>query len=302
MTSFMMLLLMQYVISTKAGLVNHVQGAANVTSQQLVQAGQAIRTGLNGFVEVLLTPGSFLRVGENSEVVLDGVELTDVAVRIVSGSAIVEAAEMKKETPIRVTTGNLRTELVETGIYRFSDGKATVLDGKLQTADSKIPYKKGWQVFYQDAYRAVKLTKIETTSLDVFSQNRSALIARVNASAYNSLVGTNAWSSFNIWLFSPVFGAFTYIPGTRYRSPYGYRYYGAYETAASRVGTGVGGYDSSSSGGQGNVSASSPSSAGGGIGGGGAGRTVQTPNSTEGMTRGEYIRGKAGTAPAPAPQ
>ena len=43
-------LMVQYVISVKAGLVNDVQGTANVSLMETVRAGHSIRTGRNGHV------------------------------------------------------------------------------------------------------------------------------------------------------------------------------------------------------------------------------------------------------------
>src|SRR5688572_15930318 len=104
MTSLMFMLMFQFVISTKAGLVNYVQGDANVKATQSVARGVPIKTGAEGFAEVLLNPGSFLRMGPNSEAVLEGIDLVDVSVRIVSGSAVIEAAGFTKETPLNITS------------------------------------------------------------------------------------------------------------------------------------------------------------------------------------------------------
>src|SRR5438874_2125543 len=130
MSVFIAALLLQYVVSVKAGLVNHVQGTANVASLETVRAGHSIKTGTDGYVEILLRPGSFLRLGENSEAILDDTDLASVKVTILNGPALVEASELNKEHPITVTTGNLTTKIMDDGIYRFEDGTATVLQGK----------------------------------------------------------------------------------------------------------------------------------------------------------------------------
>ena len=57
MQVFIAALLVQYVVSVKAGLVNHVQGTANVAAMQTVSAGRPIRTGSDGYVEILLAAG-----------------------------------------------------------------------------------------------------------------------------------------------------------------------------------------------------------------------------------------------------
>src|SRR5437763_13127356 len=103
MTAVALMVLMQlapntsFLVSTKAGLINYVQGAATVKAATSVPAGKPIGTGPGGAVEILLNPGSYLRMGENSQVVLDHVELTDTAVRIIQGSAVLEANGVDKD-------------------------------------------------------------------------------------------------------------------------------------------------------------------------------------------------------------
>jgi FecR-like protein len=273
------LLLMQYVVSVKAGLVNHVQGTVNVAEMEMARPGRPIVTGQDGYVEVLLTPGSFLRIGENSSVVLDGVQLESVSLHLVEGPAVIEVIEIDKKYPIKVTTGKLTVSVVAPGIYRFENGVATVIDGKLQTP-TKLAYEKGWQVFFQDNYRARKVGPVRVTSLDVFSQSRSQTIATANfnlASAINPSYGP---SYDPYWLYAPHIGFYTYIPHRNFHSPYGYLYYGVGggRAVVSRPGTPSSG---NSSGGTPSFPTSTPPSGntGGDSGGGGAAPpvTVSTP-------------------------
>src|SRR5262249_8774268 len=106
------LLMMQFVVSAKAGFVNYVDGTATVRRQQQVQVGVPVETQSGSHVELLLSPGSLLRIGENSVVVMDSVDLSNIAIRVVSGSAIVESATLNKDYPIHVTTEALRVSIV----------------------------------------------------------------------------------------------------------------------------------------------------------------------------------------------
>jgi FecR-like protein len=114
-------LIMQFIISAKAGLVNAVEGVANVRVNQQVNAGAPIQTGATGRVEVMLNPGSFLRLGENSEVVLDSVDLTDIQVRVVSGIAIIESSAVDKNNPIHVSNGDQTQSIASPGVYKFTE-------------------------------------------------------------------------------------------------------------------------------------------------------------------------------------
>ena len=135
MTRLILMLMMQaattqFLVSTKAGLVNYVQGSATV-KPATVPVGTTIGTGPGGAVELLLNPGSYLRMGENSKVVLDSVELYDIAVRILEGSMVIESNGFNKDLPLKVTFGDLKMDIIKDGIYLFADGKVVVVDGKL---------------------------------------------------------------------------------------------------------------------------------------------------------------------------
>jgi hypothetical protein len=275
MTSLAMLLMLQlgasqFFVSTKAGLVNYVQGDANVKPRYSLKEGEPVRTGSGSAAEILLNPGSYLRLGENSEVVLDRIELISVAVRVVSGTAIIEAAGFEQGSPLTVRSGDLEALIVDDGIYKFSDGKATVLTGKLQVAGRDYTYKKGWQV---SAVTAGKVDKTLPTDLEVWSRRRSELLASANSSMANTLRRTSspnmASSFFDVWLWAPSLGGFTFMPGYRYHSPYGYSYRNVYDIY-DRGNSSGSGSASNSSGGFPNAGSSGSSSGSGSASGGSA--------------------------------
>jgi hypothetical protein len=251
----------QFLVSTKAGIVNYVQGAANVKPATSVPAGKPITTGPGGAVEILLNPGSYLRMGENSEVLLERVELSDIVLRIVKGSAVIEASGVDKDLPLAVNSGKLEMQIIKDGIYLFADGKVVVVDGKVRDAGNNgLVYGKGYQISDDKGYRAQKV-KTFTTQLELWSQKRGEQIARANLNIANSLnQNRNIGSSFlDVWLWAPGYASFIYMPGGRYRSPYGYRYrmvgetyYGGGSRAASEStggGNNGGGFNSGNSGG-----------------------------------------------------
>jgi hypothetical protein len=275
-TTLLLALMMQYVVSTKAGLVNYVQGAANVKATQSVPMGFPIRTGPEGFAEILLNPGSFLRLGQNAEAVLDGIELVNVSVRLNSGTAVVEAAGFDKEAPLEVTNKDLKVKIIKDGVYSFSDGTVRIIEGQLQVDGKKTAYKKGWAVSATQAYKA---PKEELMTVELWSRNRSKLIATANENIINSLRRTSAPPSwFDVWLWDPSFGAFTFMPGYRYRSPYGYRYRSIQETyyTAGSSGSSTSNSAAGSSGGF-SGAASGGSSGGGAATGGGAPASISSP-------------------------
>jgi len=304
MTSMMLVLMMQvastqFLVSTKAGLVNYVKGPATVKAASIAPAGKTIMTGLGGAVEILLNPGSYLRMGENSKVVLDRVELYDIAVRVLEGSAVIEANGFNKDLPLHVTTSDLKMEIIKDGIYLFADGKVVVVDGKIRDASNGLTYGKGYQISDDQGYRAQKV-KTFTTGLELWSQQRDALIAQANLNVARSLQDTRnlpVGSLLDVWLWYPAYGSFIYMPGSGYRSPYGYSYYpaGQFYNGGGRNasnGFGGGGTQNPNAGASNN---SNNSSGGGGFsaGGGGGGDSRTAAANAPAVTAGAATAGRA---------
>src|SRR5437667_5312562 len=143
----------KYIVSAKAGVVNIVEGEATVTrakpfatpniliSGDELLTGDIVNTGPTGRAEVLLNPGSFLRLGEGSEFVFLFDSPTGNRIKLLRGSAIIEASAM--DDLIFVETPKAKLELVRVGLYRFnvpSDGKAEVAvsKGRVLVGDTTI--------------------------------------------------------------------------------------------------------------------------------------------------------------------
>jgi hypothetical protein len=231
-------LVMQFIISAHAGLVNYVDGQANVRVHDQVAAGIPIETSAGSRVEILLNPGSFLRLDQNTHAVLDSTDLTNIAIHVVSGNAIVETASVDRHFPISVTTGKLHTKIVAAGLYRFSGDTAGVLDGKLQVADSSRAVKKGKEVtaIGSDYQETPLVSGVAFDALDQWSAQRSAVLARANTLAYyRQTTGSYfpfGWSASSLgyigagsgWIYSPFLNGYTFIPQQSYMSYYGYSF------------------------------------------------------------------------------
>lgn len=276
MTSLILLTLLQSIISVEAGRVNEVVGQVNVPVNENVAEGASIRTGEDGYVEVLLNPGSFFRLGENSEAVLEETDLDRIRIRLHSGTGILEANELEAEFPITVLTGDLETTIRRNGLYRFADGQASVLEGELSVPGRDLAWEKGWSLRMDRVLRAAPNPDTGLMSgLDSWSAGRADLLARANTAAYRTalntehiLPGTSLGGRLgNSWIWVADFGSWTFFPTSRYRSPYGYRYYSTTDLvqfrsqresgvrssggSTSRPSTGSSGSDDSPSGGGG---------------------------------------------------
>src|SRR5262249_6909841 len=239
-------------------------------------------------------PGSYLRMGENSRVILDQVELYDIAARILEGSMIIAANGFSKETPLKVTTGDLKMEIIKDGIYLFAEGKVVVVDGRIRDAGNGLLYDKGYEISNDQGYRARKV-KTFTTALELWSQKRDAAISTANLNVSRSLrqvPNLPIGSLLDVWLWYPAFGSFIYMPGAHYRSPFGYRY-----QTAGEVPSYGGGFSSSSGGGgssSGLAGGSNSASSGGSGGGGGGGVPISSATPSASVPRGNDVPAHVG--------
>jgi hypothetical protein len=101
------------VISARSGLIHYVEGQVYVGDQLVetkfgvfpeVKENQQLKTE-EGRAEVLLTPGVFLRLGENSSFRMITNRLIDTRLEFLSGRAIVEAETSGRITPSRWLSG-----------------------------------------------------------------------------------------------------------------------------------------------------------------------------------------------------
>src|ERR1700682_2753424 len=95
----------QYMISAHSGVVQSVDGRAYLNGQPVqpkfgqfpdIKENEEFRTE-EGRAEILLTPGVFLRMGENSSIRMLSTRLTDTRVEVLSGSAMIESNEIPKD-------------------------------------------------------------------------------------------------------------------------------------------------------------------------------------------------------------
>src|SRR5579885_3374667 len=126
------------------GAVNYVEGSVSLDGRAItnssignadVDQGQVLATA-QGKAEMLLTPGIFLRLDDNSDVKMASNSLTNTQVQLQSGRALVEVDMIAPENRVTVVDNGYPTQLLKKGIYRFDanvpsvavyDGKAVVL-------------------------------------------------------------------------------------------------------------------------------------------------------------------------------
>lgn len=276
----------KYVVSAKAGVINVVEGEASVTharpfatpdmliSGDELLTGDTVKTGSRGRVEVLLNPGSYLRLGDASEFVFLFDTSGESKIKLLRGSAVVEASTM--DDLILVETPRAKFELARVGLYRFNvptDGKADVAVNKGRVLIGATTIKEGKRAVVEgDTAAIAKLTMQDADSLDDWSKSRAKALIAANSRLAGRTIGQTLGMSFmrNAWIYDPFCRCYTFLPfGGGFASPYGWDYsvcnpYWSYYSGP-RYNNG-GGY---SGGGNGNGHPSSGGGSGGGSGSGG---------------------------------
>lgn len=241
-----------YVISAKAGGVNFVEGTVNIARKvgrsgvllkgDTLEIGDKVSTGANGKAEILLNPGSFVRLSGNSEFEFTTTALEDLQLRLNSGSAIFEVIT-DNEFTFAVNTPKAKFFVVKTGVYRvdiLNDGtsKIEVWKGKAQIDDIyQTEVKGGRQAVVNGSQVSVaKFDRDDKDDFETFSKARAKELAKVNAQLQNRDVRTSLMSSFyntrwslydsyGLWVFNRAFGSYSFLPfGYGWNSPYGYYY------------------------------------------------------------------------------
>src|SRR6516225_2099657 len=230
----------QQVVSAHAGVVHYVEGHVFVDNKPVQQKfaqfpdlreGGELRTE-DGRAEVLLTPGAFLRVSDNSSVRMLGRELSDTRFEVLSGSVMVECDDVPKDVSLTVIYHGHNIHLEKQGLYRLDSGPAEfrVYDGRavIDSGPNQLTLKRGKETGLEGAGPVLTAGKFNPKLGDSFYQwntMRSGYIASANVSAAQSLRTSGShWSSG--WAWDPWYGAYTFVPaaGIGY-SPFGWNFW-----------------------------------------------------------------------------
>ncbi len=241
-----------YVISARAGGVNYVEGIVTVARKfgksgyllkgDVLEIGDKVSTGTDGKAEILLNPGSFVRLAENSGFEFSTTSLEDLQLKLNHGSAMFEIITTNDFT-VAVNTPKAKFYIVQTGVYRvdvLGDGtnKIEVWKGRAQIGDTNATIiKSGRQATVSGNQVAVaKFDRDDKDALEIFSKSRAKELAKINARLQNTDVRTSLMSSFyrdrwslndsyGLWVFNPFQGSYCFLPfGYGWSSPYGYYY------------------------------------------------------------------------------
>jgi hypothetical protein len=258
----------QNVISAHSGTIHYMEGQVELDGQavqQDIQKGQFAEmksgqtlTVKDGQAEILLTPGVFLRVAENSSVTMLSNKLADTKVQVVSGSVITEVGELLQDNAITLKFQDSEISLGKRGLYRIDSDPARVrvYDGEARVTSPTgevVAVRKGHELEFGAQLEAKSFDTKQTDAFYNWCARRDQYIAEANiyaaksardsgygftnasytpgyGSGYGSGLGYGAYggygSGFGSWMYNPYFGMFTYMPYTgMFYSPFGYSFF-----------------------------------------------------------------------------
>ena len=241
-----------YVISAKAGGVNHVEGKVTIVRKQgksgvllkndSIAIGDRVSTGPESKAEIMLNPGSFLRLGSNTTFEFVTTSLDDLRLKLTSGSAIFEVYA-DDEFKVGVSLPKAELAFTRSGVFRvdvLSDGtgKLSVWKGRAIVGTQKAELKSGRMATIAGTNAAVaKFDRDNKDDLDIWSQLRAKEAAKINSKLERKALGGplmnsfnrgmwNMYNSFGVWVYNPYAGRWCFLPfGSGWNSPYGYGYY-----------------------------------------------------------------------------
>jgi hypothetical protein len=230
------------VAAAMPGAVNYVEGQVSIAGQPVtpqsvgtvqLEPNQVMQTG-QGRVELLLTPGVFLRLGENSSVRLISPNLGDTRVELLQGRAIVEVTEIFKDSNLSVMLNGASARLDKEGLYSF-DANARmvqVFDGEanVQADDHQVNLKKERQLALVEPFKSTHFdTKAQAAQnpLYTWSNLRSEYEAEASMQSARTIFvgGGSDWYGAG-WYWNPYWDMYGFIPGDGiWYSPFGWPFY-----------------------------------------------------------------------------
>lgn len=231
-------------ISAKPGAVNYIEGAATLNGNPLsdkelkstfLNANDTLAT-QTGKAEILLTPGVFLRVGEDTELRMVLPSLTDTKIEILSGQIMIEATGLVKANNLQVIDHGAYITIKKNGLYKITADNppiAAVLDGKAQVTfnDRNVDLKKGRETVLAANLKAQKFDTKASDDLYAWSNVRSEydaaasyrLARTASLSASNGMLGSGYGPG---WYWDNGFSTYAWLPGYgSFYNPFGYGFY-----------------------------------------------------------------------------
>ena len=224
----------------RPGTINYIEGSALVAGQPVSQKsvgtltldpGQVLSTE-QGHAEVLLTPGIYLRLDDDSSVRMISPDLTSTQLALDKGRAAIEVDEIHPQNNVQIVDNGVPTQLLKNGLYEFNadNDTARVFSGRAvaREANKWIDIKGDHQLALSvdAAQKAQRFGKdiakdIAKDELYKWSSLRSEYLSEANG----ELAGYYGVGYAPGWYWDPWFYGYTFIGPDPFYSPFGWGFY-----------------------------------------------------------------------------
>lgn len=239
----------QSVVSTHSGLIYFFVGSVYLGNERLEQKfgrfpdigeGNELRTAL-GRAEVLLTPGVFLRLDENSSVRLVSSQFSDTLVELLTGSAIVEVTETAPDTAVKLTYRTWQMRIPKKGVYRVDTEPPRVrsYQGEVEVAaagrSDAVTVREGEVLPLAEVLVAEPFTNYANDDFKLWAMNRSQAISSDNTIAAGIVDDPSQMDGSGM-----ASGGYTYFPMTGIPSldignPYGLSFWSPFQSTLTSL-------------------------------------------------------------------
>lgn len=209
-----------------------------------IKAGGGLRTTGNSRAELLLSPGTYLRVAENSGIQVMGTTYRDMRFRVVRGTVIIESASLNPRIhtlTLAAPSGDLHVQ--SRGLYRFdvlpgqkaavSVYKGRVLWTGAGGRTTRLKSGRRWILGNSSSSLEPRSSGLDKNyrkdPLNLWSRLRARELVQVNAglslASRDSAYPGFGYQNKGGWVLSSKSQWFTYVPfDSSPRSPYGFHY------------------------------------------------------------------------------
>jgi hypothetical protein len=220
----------------RPGTINYIEGSAVVAGQPVSQKsvgtlaldpGQVLSTE-QGHAEVLLTPGIYLRLDDDSSVRMISPDLTSTQLALDKGRATVEVDEIHPQDNVQIVDNGVPTQLLKNGLYEFNADKDTarVVSGKAAAREAnKWVDIKGDHQLTLSADAAQKAQHFGKDSAKDELYTWSSLRSEYLSEANGELAGYYGAGYAPGWYWDPWFYGYTFIGPYSFYSPFGWGFY-----------------------------------------------------------------------------
>lgn len=239
----------QAVISTHSGVLYFFEGSVSLGGQPLEQKfgnfpdlgeDRELRTG-QGRAEVLLTPGVFLRIGDNSAIRMVSQQLTDTRVELLRGSAILEVNQTAPDTAVTLIYKQWQVRAPQSGVYRIDSEPAQlrVYRGQAEVSTSgkteTMVVRDGENLPLAAVLVPQQSTTVGSDGFKTWAMNRSQEVSADNAIASGIVDDpsqmTGSFDSLAGFNYFPMTG----IPSLGIVNPYGVSFWSSYQSTLNSM-------------------------------------------------------------------